>query len=620
MAEEKTPNELFHLAVTDISNIDAWAARDEKICRKRLTERKAKRNKPYPGAPNGVVPIVDDTTREKTDQEISMLANSRYFAHFIPLTEKMQAADLSKAQIAFDTYLRYIINAMPKIESALDTKNARGFCVIKIIRTNHDRYGMIPDFEPRDIRQIVVPTHTTDIQKAERITDLLPGKSPRAFEAELESHPTWYKDVGKDILAKCTSTDELSGDKHIKGTLGSTADLLGITTGGKSNKEIKLWEQYVYADDWIVGQDRFKRVKKGQKCKILYSPRMPENLLSVEPWRDEDVFEYFDPARLVQEMKAAAMEGREPKTGESKPGKERAWPFIQPRFENRSLAFYDSRGVGQLCMDDQLFATAELNAKMVMMDYFQLPLFTGSGSRGSTNISHEPGSYLPDGVSAVQMPSISPQFDFDIERHKRDAARRSGALSQYEFSGDLSSKKRVQKTAREIDEESMRGTMLSSASVDRFNNPWAEVFMQLWEDLGRLEVKLPMIQQRRFRGQMDLSIYKWPVMIVPASSAKTFNPEAQFNRDTTAWNFAAASLAPMGVTLDPEAAAIDILSHWDPFKAERWIKSNTEKGPDGQQPVYQQLQALTQAVQAIGEKTEAIEKLAVSLAKAGGGQ
>lgn len=604
-------NQGFLDAVEDMAACNDWATRDEKICRKRLCERKTKRQRPYPGAPNGVVPIIDDTTRSKVEQELTMLSNARFFAHFIPLSEGMESTEVTQAQVGFDTYLRFVINALPKIEEALDNGAARGFAVIKIIRREHSRYGTIPDIETRDIRRVVVPSHTKDIQDAERITDLL-DYPRRKFERMYKNNETWNQEVGKKIYAEATSTEEKESAKHITSTLGATADLLGIKTGGEQQKEVQLWEQYIWADEWIEGQDASGQVKAGDKCRIVFSPSFPDELLVVEPWREKDDFQPFKEDELLAELERAVAKGEESERGKFVNGKDRSWPYIQARQENRTTLFYDSRGIGQTCMDDQIFATAQLNAKLVMMDYYQLPLFEGAGSRGSTNISFEPGSFLPEGVKAVAPTQIPQQFDFDIEKHKRDAARRAGAVGQYEFSADLSSKKRVQKTATEVTEESSRGSMISSASVDRFNNPWAEVFMQLWEDLGRLEVALPLVSQRKFKGMLSLSIYKWPVMIVPASSAKTLNPDQQFQRDVAAFGFAKNELAPMGVVLDVEAAAADIMSHWDPFKAQRWIKDKSEPGA---QPVYRQLEEIGNVLKPLVESSKQVHEAINALAK-----
>jgi len=228
-------------------------------------------------------------------------------------------------------------------------------------------------------------------------------------------------------------------------------------------------------------------------------------------------------------------------------------------------------------------------------------MFTGTGSRPSTNVSHEPGSYLPGDQQPVALPTIPQQFDFDIENNKRAAARRVGALSQYEGSGDLSQKKRVQKTATEVQEESTHSAMISSSDTDRFNQPWGELYQQIYEDLKRMKKELPMIQNHKMQGMAGPEIYEWPVLIVPASSAKTFDPDRQFIRTRSAIEFLISTFGQLGVVFDPETMAHDALSYWDPFMADRWLKKANEEGPGGQPPVYKMLDELAKGQQAAQE-------------------
>ena len=616
---DPTANPHFPCIMEDVRNRTAWAKKDAEIVKRRLCERKRKRTKPYPGAPNSVVPIVDDTTREKTDQEMTMISNARVFAHFVPLSADMDSNLRGQAEMAFDTYLRHMLVAMPKIEEANDMKNARGFTVVKVLRTEHPRFGTLPDFEARDIRDIIVPSDTKEIAKSERVTDVF--RYPvRYFRSLGEKNRAW-KNVDEVITASKTENRELQDAKtNLVDTFGVTAALIGVTTAGVGSETVVVWEHYTYATEWAAKQDLTGRVKKGDKCRIIFSPDAPDLVIAVTPWREPEVLEPLDDTELVRENVAAVAAGRDPKRHKSVQGLDRPWPFIQPRYENRSRFYYDSRGVGQLCMDDQIIATGQQNAKMVMMDYFQLPLFTGAGSKSSTNVSYEPGSFLPQDVKPVAVPTIPQHFDFNVEMHKRAAGRRVGAMSQYEFSGDISNKKRVQKTATEVTQEGARGTMVSSASVDRFNIPWAEVYQQLWDDLRRMKKPLPMIQNMKFVGQAPLELYDLPVLIVPGSNAKTLNPDMQFNRDRAAWDFVSTSLVPYGVVADAQEAAVDILSNWDPTKAARWLKDPEEAGPGGLPPVYQVLQKLTKDQTEQAEMLEAMQKAieAIGAAISGG--
>jgi hypothetical protein len=327
----------------------------------------------------------------------------------------------------------------------------------------------------------------------------------------------------------------------------------------------------------------------------IFSPDAPELILKSYPWREIDTEVELSPDEQKIEALSALTENRPVKMTRTVVGKDRAWPAVQVRYDRRGF-YYDTRGVGHLCMDDQIVATAQQNAKLTLMDYYQQPLLSGPASNG-TNISFEPGSRLPENTSFVTPPQIPAQFDFDVEMLRRSAARRAGAGGQYEYSGNVGAAKRVQKTATEINSEGNRTGMVSSASVDRFNDPLIDLYTQLWEDLCRLKKSLPLISDGQFQGEMPLSVYDLKVLIVPAASAKTLHPDLQFQKAQAAlgflWGFKDV------VPIDIQQALMDTFGHWDPVTASRWIMKPGAEGPQGQPPVYDLIGKLFQAVKTL---------------------
>lgn len=604
--------------VQDLKNTEKWRRIDSDIMKRRLCKRKAKRMKPYRGAPNPVVPIVDDTVREKTNQEMAMIHGASSYIHVIALDQNMPPAKRMELQVAFDAYLRHILKAPAKIEEADDTKNCRGFAVCKTLRTEDPRFGTLSDFDAVDPRDLIVPAGTKQVQKARRLTHVL-RYEPGELRDLGKEHDRWRNIEAVIKRAKLDRRDGGSGQDAVEDALEVQKDLVGITTSGPGSDIVIIWEHYRYATSWDVEHDKTGRVVQGQKCKLIFSPDAPSEdfLIDIMPWREEDTMVPLDGRELVRENIAALKEERVPNRFKLERGVDRPWPFVQPRYENRSRFYYNSRGIGRTCMDDQITATAMQRAKLTIMDYTQLPLFTGNGTRPSTNVSHAPGSFLPNDQKAVQMPTVPATFDFNIEQNKRTAARRAGALSQYEFSGEFSQKKRVQKTAREIDEESSRGAMMSSTDVDRFNGPWAELYQQIYEDLKRMKKPLPIISNNEFNGYADESIYQYDVLIVPASNAKTFNPDQTFGRIRAAIDFVVDRFGPLGVTFDADAMAEDALSTWDPLLTARWLRKQNEQGPNGEPPVYtvvkdmaQQLAEVTEMLKALGDVSKDASKLA----------
>jgi len=619
---EATANPFLTLIRDDVTARKDWAERDQKICKRRLTERKKVKTKPYKGAPNFVVPIVDDNVREKTDQELTMLLNATRFAHFVQLEAGIDKNALARAQCGFDTFLRHIINIPQKLDYALDMKNCRGYAIIKRVRVKNSFVGLVPDIEIRDPADVLVPAGTRKIEDATRITDVY-RFTVDEFDS-ISASGTYGKWQNVTAVRDTATAAKTGSDKEPDSVFQTIKHLIGIND--ESEKIVCVFEFWHLASDWTVQKAKeiygessrdALDIIKGRRCCMLFSPQAADKPLSIRPWRDPD--------------KTTPTEDRDAPEVRT-PGPDRSWPYTQVRYENRSPYFYDTRGIGQLVMDDQIAASATRNAKHVMMDFYQQPQYVGT-DRNSGQITHEPGSILPEGISPVQHPAIPPTFDFTTELFKREAAQRVGVVSGYMFSGEMGNKKRVQKTATEVDYEAMRGDMVSSASTERFLGPWTNVFTELWRDLGRLKVDLPIIIGGRYAGQLAEApdarqpqqqskpaitleqIYAWKVLVVPAASSKTLNPDMQFQRTASVWQTCLATLANMGVSFDTQAVAEDLLTNWDPFRAARWIIEPDQSGPGGQQPVYQQIGTLASQVNDMGKILMAVKEAAAAAGK-----
>ena len=152
-----------------------WVKKDEKIVKKRLGDRVAKKKYPYPGAPNFIEPIIDDIVSEKTEQEVSMMFNAPNLCHAVPI-DPVSPEVRASTEMMFDSYLRYFIKARPKVENAVDSVNCRGFAITKQIREyNKILKQVIPSFEVPDMRNIIVPTNVvveSDMEKSPFICEV----------------------------------------------------------------------------------------------------------------------------------------------------------------------------------------------------------------------------------------------------------------------------------------------------------------------------------------------------------------------------------------------------------------------------------------------------------------
>jgi len=517
----------------DLQARQEWNRKDDGILGRRLGKRPKKRNKPYKGAPNTVDPIINDLATDKTDQEISMILNAPVVAIFIPLGD-VPASYTTMAQKGFNTYLRHMCGYRQKKEVAVDTKNARGFAITKQITENTDEWGVIPSFDTVDPKDLIVPPRTTDIRRAERVTHVM-RLSLREFKDKPKTGG-WNRKavaaVAKKLVHKDSEGTErvATSDHDDENTFTVTKALIGLNTSDVDNDKIVVWEICHYATQWDVEKSN-GIVGLGDKCVSTVCPDCPEELLHIVAWREDSTFENLAGAELEAEMRSAQFDSREPDVVREVRGRDKPWPYIQHRYENRSLLWYDSRGIGHTCMDNQIIATAIQNGKLIQLDYASMPVFEGTGTPNEQNVTVKPGTVLPEGLKPVTMKPVTAELAFENDYQRRLASQRT-ASGAGTYSAEVSSSRKLEKTATEVKSENAKGDTVSSASVDRFNDADRQLFPMLWNELRRMGTELPMIGAGlKFEGMMPADIYKHRFLIVPAASEKTLNPDMQFIKD-----------------------------------------------------------------------------------------
>jgi len=610
MADKTTINDRIRRDVlSDLADRQTWARKQDEIARRRLSARKTNKTKPYKGAPNFVEPIIDDNVTEKTDQEISMLLNAPVMAHAIPMTAGLRPDQRSRLEYAFDYYLRHIITIRPILEEGVDTKNERGFTVFKKVRSFNNRLDQdLPGPIVIDPKDIIVPKDTKDVQDAERLVHVI-RLTPLALRNMVRKNG-WNKDAADEIIRRIKSGGRVDNGSDEESIHDVTSDLTGIATsdtyetntdGVLAIKNIVIWETYRHATE--EDQKRDSELIQDRRMVTVFCPDVPDVTIAEFPWRTEDEFLPMPDPMKLDEIINARGEGREPDFFVPKTGKDRLWPFVQNRYESRSSYWYEVRGIGEKTIDNQIKATQMQNAKAVLVDYYSAPLYTGD-VRNSGNISFRPGSKMPGNFAWVQPPQIPSQFDFDINQDRATASKRAATQSQNLFSADVGSQK-IEKTATEVEAEGARVNMVSSASVDRFNTPMGRLFQLIWEDLRELKPDIPIIINGQNIGEIEESLYDLDIVWVPASSAKTLNPDIQLRRSINMANFA-LSLQPLGLPIDPNAIWATVSSYWDANLTADWVIDPNAAGPQGQPPIYQILEQLQQQNQALGQAVQEI--------------
>jgi hypothetical protein len=498
---QKTKGEMLHEEVScDISDRNEWRERVERLIRHRLSERK--KSLLYPGAPNFIEPIIDDNIRAKVAQEMSVMFGTRQLANFIPFSA--EASDIQRhAEVGFDAMLRLMLDFRSKMEVSTDNKLERGFSVLKQTENRKayatimgkqverrmipDEFGnpievvielpspIIPDCEVVDPFDIVVPATTKRMRDAERICHIHEYSIRKLRELAEENK---WENVDKVIKHGARKSGGTGSSDSYNGTgqAGYRAHV-GLNEVEDQVDKVTIWEVYHYID--------------GERHRSVFCPDAPKILLECIPWVWSD------------------------------DGTERPWPFVQRRAENRREEFYDTRSDAELLIDNQKAASSYMNAKGIQLDFFAKPMFSG-GRGAAQKVKWVPGENLPEGLLPVPMPKVDGIFDYSADIERAKAARRSGAAQgsygDTRMGGD--------KTATQVNAESLASQRLTNVSVLRDGEPMSEFYGLMWEYLKHNPVPLPMINEsRQFQGQISMQVYSVPFKVESASSSQHANPD-----------------------------------------------------------------------------------------------
>jgi len=156
----------------------------------------------------------------------------------------------------------------------------------------------------------------------------------------------------------------------------------------------------------------------------------------------------------------------------------RPWPFVQFRYEDVD-GYYNSRGIPEIIEVDQKEASSYRTARGVAIDFAGKPFV--DGQRSSTPFKFKAGEFL-DGRKIVWAESPD-----DKQTYQQDYARTLAMKRVGSARGDISSVTGgdQRKTATEVRALTATSNGMSVDAVDRFAEPWAELFGMMWQHLAR---------------------------------------------------------------------------------------------------------------------------------------
>lgn len=417
---------------SDLKDRKTWFKRAEA----NRVERYRRKNteKPiYPGAPNIADPVIADMIRDLKQSILTTLWQAPRLAQFIGL-DKIGVANAETAEAAFDFHLRIIPRTRARIAQCVDDELTYGHGIAKLIE-RAGRGGMtVPDFVPVSPLAVVVPTCTGELGEAERVCHMMRYTVSKFRKASKAGE--WNAAA---VAAALTASQERKSAPF------------GVDRGNvlARYREGALSDSGSGVDVWEI----FYETDLGRRVCLL-CPDCPDVPLIDKPWIYVTI------------------------VGEEDTAPERAWPFVQ--FKNEDVTgFYNSSGVPEILEDDQKEASCYRNVRAVALDFCGKPFL--KGQKGSQPFRFRAGENVGN-QEVVFFKSPGTEQIYQQEYARNLAMKRVGSAQGFVASvtgGDQ------RKTATEIDALMSTVNGMSVDAVERFAEPWAEMFAMMWHCMSR---------------------------------------------------------------------------------------------------------------------------------------
>lgn len=421
---------LRELVDSDLGDRSAWLKRAEK----NRAERYKKKNteKPlYVGAPNIVEPVIADMIRDCKQSIMTTLWLSPRLAQFIGL-DALGVKHSEAVEAAFDFHLRRIPRTRARIAQCVDDVLTIGHGLAKVIERPGRGGFKISDFVSASPLDVVVPTCTDEIGTAERVCHMMRYTVSR-LEAAAASGG-W----NKAVVEKAVKEAGRGGASASGGA--SAAARYRAGTLSDSSRAVEVWEIFYDSDN-------------GRRVCLL-CPDFPDTALLDSPWTW--------PRIIGQESDVPL----------------RPWPYVQMKNEDVS-GFYNSAGVPEILEDDQKEASCYRTVRGVALDFAGKPFL--KGPRSGQTFRFRAG----ENIGNQEIVWFNAPVDKQIyqQEYARNAAMKRVGSAQGFMSSLTGGDQR--KTATEINALMSSVNGMTIDSVDRFAEPWAELFGMIWTGISR---------------------------------------------------------------------------------------------------------------------------------------
>lgn len=391
----------------------------------------------YENAPNLVDPIINDMIREAKQSIVTTLWQAPRLAQFIGL-DQAGVENAEAAEAAFDFHLRRIGKTRSRIAQCVDDELTYGFGLAKLIEVN-GRGGIdIPQFCRVSPLNVVVPTATLEVGNADRICHIMRFTVSGFHKAAVKGG--WKStavDAAEKAARKRSGNDVDRGEARAPYRDGCLQD---------SNLEVEVWEIF------------YETADAGRRVCVI-CPDAPDVALSDAPWTY---------VKLI---------------GKEDDVPERPWPFVQFRCEDKA-GYYNTSGFPEILEVDQTEASAYRTARGISLDFSGKPYLKGQGSSG------RPFRFRAgENLGALEIVWAKPPLSEHV--YQQDYARNLAMKRVGSQQGAIASVAGAdqRKTATEVNAMMSAANGMSVDAVDRFAEPWGEMFGMMWAFMARTAIR-----------------------------------------------------------------------------------------------------------------------------------
>lgn len=315
-----------------------------------------RRNKPWPSAADLHFPLIDMNIRKFKPFYMAQALSADRLANFVSLTRD-SGPTAEAASEFFDYEVKNHTAFTRKLRGAVDTMLLRSRGILKIT------------VDPFNDYQIVV-------EQVDPVFILMPDTANDFVDAD------WF------VHVKHLSVPKYQADRRFD----QSPTTLARIRGSKDQRLAQFWQDkelregitHTKADDVIVLWEHYEKTPGGWTV-YVYSPQAPD-------------------------LRLRAPFGM-PYKFQGKP----SLPFFSFLMEVKDDGWYAPRGLSELCMPFEVYATKLWNDKADAMTFGNRPLFTADKEiPNTTNLRWMPGELIPGNIRAVQMPQPAISFDQEI--------------------------------------------------------------------------------------------------------------------------------------------------------------------------------------------------------------